>query len=148
MPNLIGTYSCRIDSKSRLMLPAAHKKQLDPVIKQEFVLKKSLYNECLEFYPISEWNKETMMFDTMNKLLKDTRDLMRKFSAGFKTVELDNVGRLLIPKDLLEYSGIKNEVVVVSMINYLEIWAKAKYEKFENDPTINVAELAERVAKK
>ncbi len=145
MLNLVGEYEVRVDAKGRLTLPTALKKQLDSVFKQEFVLKKSLYNICLEFYPISEWNEQMKKFGNLNMFLKDTRDFMRRFQTGYKTVELDNVGRLLIPRDLISYSGIKNDVVVVSMGNFIEIWNKSNHQKFEKDKSIDMAVLAEKV---
>lgn len=147
--NLVGTYECRVDAKARLMLPSSLKKQLDAVLKQEFVLKKSLHEKCLVLYPISEWNEETKEFKSMftgiNKHLKETQDFIRKFSSGYKTVELDTVGRLLIPKDLLSFSGIKNDVVVVGMGSFLEIWSKPEHEKFEKSTDFNV--LVKKITK-
>ena len=145
MLNISGSYECRIDSKGRLMLPAAFKKQLDSVLKQPFVLKRSPYNTCLELYPVASWNEEMDQFKNLNRFLKETRDFIRRFTAGYKEVELDAVGRLLIPKDLKEFSKIKNEVVLASMQSCIEIWSKPEFNKFENDKNIDTAALAVRV---
>ena len=66
---------------------------------------------------------------TLNRFNRKNNDFIRRFSAGVKIVDLDNAGRLLIPKDLLQFAGIDKEVVVSSAVNIVEIWDKNKYEK-------------------
>ena len=67
------------------------------------------------------------------------------FTAGVKVVELDVVGRLLIPKDLQGYASITKQVVLSSSANMLEIWDKNAYESIINNETIDFARLAEDV---
>ncbi len=50
---LIGTYECAIDVKGRILIPIALKKQLSGVIKKGFILKRAVFQQCLELYPIS-----------------------------------------------------------------------------------------------
>ena len=56
MINLIGTYECRADAKGRVLLPIALKKQLASSMSDGFVVKRSVFNTCLELHPMSEWN--------------------------------------------------------------------------------------------
>ena len=60
-------------------------------------------------------------------------------------VEVDSTGRLLIPKDLMAFSGIDKEIVVASAINIVEIWDKDKYEQAIDDAADDFADLAEEV---
>ena len=62
MINIIGTYECKIDNKGRFMLPSALRKQLHSIINDGFVIKRSVFNECIEIHPISEWNKVIFTF--------------------------------------------------------------------------------------
>ena len=55
MQHLIGTHECRVDTKGRIMMPVAIKKQLSKVGEDSFVLKRAVFNPCLELYPIKEW---------------------------------------------------------------------------------------------
>ena len=145
MVNLIGTYECKADVKGRMMMPVAIKKQLQAVLQEGFVLKRSVFQPCLELYPMSEWN---VMMDDVNKLnrfRKKNNDFIRRFTAGVKMIELDNAGRLLIPKDLIGFSGITKDIVVASQVNILEIWDKDKYEKAIDDAVDDFADLAEEV---
>lgn len=60
-------------------------------------------------------------------------------------VEVDATGRLLIPKDLIAFSGISKEIVVSSAIHIIEIWDKDKYEQAIDDAALDFADLAEEV---
>ena len=145
MNPLIGTYECKVDTKGRLMLPAAIKKQLLPVLQNGFVLKRAVFQAYLELYPMSEWEVLMQKVNKLNRFKKKNNDFIRRFTAGLKMIEVDAAGRLLIPKDLVAFSGISKEVVVSSAINIVEIWDKDKYEKAIDDATGDFADLAEEV---
>jgi len=143
--NLIGTYECKADAKGRLMVSSALKKQLSPVIQEGFVLKRAVFQSCLELYPMQEWDLMMAKINKLNRFVKKNNDFIRRFTAGVKIVEMDVSGRLLIPKDLCVFAGIKKEVVLSSAVNIIEIWDKNKYEEVIEDATSDFAVLAEEV---
>lgn len=145
MINLIGTYEGKADAKGRLLLSNALKKQLMPVLQEGFVIKRSVFQPCLELYPMSEWNAMMSKVNTLNRFVKKNNDFIRRFTAGVKIVELDSLGRLLIPKDLQVFADINKNVVLSSAVNIIEIWDKDKYEKAIDDATVDFADLAENV---
>lgn len=145
MVNLVGTYECKVDAKGRLMVPAPLKKQLIPVLQEGFVLKRSVFQPCLELYPMEEWNAVMADLNKLNRFVKKNNDFIRTFTAGVKMVEVDTNGRLLIPKDLVAFAGIDKEIVLSSAINIIEIWDKQKYENTVDDTAGDFAELAEEV---
>ena len=145
MVNLIGTYECKADAKCRLMLPSQLKKQLNSVLDEGFVLKRAVFQPCLELYPMSEWNKLMDKVNKLNRFVKKNNDFIRRFTAGVKIVELDASGRLLVPKDLHSFAGISKEVVLSSAVNIVEIWDKDNYEKAIDDAAVDFADLAEDV---
>ena len=145
MLNLIGTYECKADVKGRLMVPAPLKKQLVPIMGEGFVVKRAVFQPCLEMYPMKEWNALMAKIGQLNRFNRKNNDFIRRFTAGVKTVELDSSGRLLIPKDLLVFAGINKEIVISSAINIVEIWDKDKYEQAIDDASSDFAELAEEV---
>jgi len=134
-----------VDAKGRLMLPAAIKKQLLPMLQDGFVLKRAVFQPCLELYPVIEWNALMEKVNKLNRFKKKNNDFIRRFTAGVKVVEVDVTGRLLIPKDLMSFSDIKKDIVVSSAINIIEIWDKDKYELAIDDATGDFADLAEDV---
>ncbi len=145
MINLIGTYECKADAKGRIMLSAPLKRQLLPVLQEGFVLKRSVFQECLELYPMSEWNTMMQNVNKLNRFRKKNNDFIRLFTAGVKVVDVDASGRILIPKDLKGFAGIGKELVLSSAINIIEIWDKSKYEKAVEDATVDFPDLAEEV---
>lgn len=143
--NLIGTYECKIDAKGRLMLPQAFKKQLAPVLQDGFVLKRAVFQKCLELYPMAEWNALSQKVNKLNRFNKKNDEFIRRFNAGVKLVEMDSSGRILISKDLHAFAQTKKEIVVNAAINVLEIWDKELYEKAIDEAALDFADLAEEV---
>ena len=126
-------------------MPIAIKKQLSSVITNGFVLKRSVFNSCLELYPMKEWILLMEKINSLNRFNKKNNDFIRRFTAGVKTVEVDISGRLLIPKDLVKHAQIGKEIVVSSAVNILEIWDKSLYEKAIDEATLDFGALAEEV---
>ncbi len=145
MISFIGTYDCKADAKGRVMIPVTLKNQMAPIINKGFVIKRSVFQPCLELYPMEEWNLLMEKMNRKNRFKKKNNDFIRRFSAGVKPVEVDATGRLLIPKNLIDVAGITKEVVLSSAINIIEIWDKDSYEKVLDETAENFAELAEEV---
>lgn len=127
------------------MVPAAIKKQLAPILQEGFVLKRSVFQSCLELYPMEQWDLLMAKMNKLNKFVKKNNDFIRRFTAGVKVVEVDTNGRLLIPKDLIGFAEIDKEIVLASAINIVEIWDKDKYENAIGEATDDFADLAEEV---
>ncbi len=127
------------------MIPAPLKKQLATSLQDGFVLKRSVFQQCLELYPMDEWNLMMAKINKLNRFVKKNNDFIRRFTAGVKVVEIDALGRLLVPKDLVTFSGISKDVVFSSAVNIVEIWDKDLYEKSISGEDMDFADLAEEV---
>ena len=145
MDTIIGTYECKVDAKGRVLLPAPLKKQLASSLQNGFVLKRSVFQPCLELYPMQEWDLMMQKINKLNKFVKKNNDFIRRFTAGVKVVEIDALGRLLMPKDLVQFAAIAKDVVFSSAVNIVEIWDKDLYEKSINGDDVDFADLAEEV---
>lgn len=145
MLNLIGEYECKPDAKGRMLLPSALKKQLAPVLDKGFVLKRSVFNKCVELYPVDEWNDVMKQINTLNRFIKKNNDFIRLFTAGVKLQEVDGSGRILLPKDLKAFAGLEGSIVMSSSVNMIEIWDKDTYEETLNNPETDFGNLAEDV---
>lgn len=145
MINLIGSYEVKADAKGRVMIPSGLRKQIQPILNEGFILKRSVFQKCLELYPMSEWNKEAESLTKLNRFVKENNDFIRVFMAGVRSVDLDNTGRMQIPKDLVKYADISKNLVISSSINRMEIWDKDTYEKVLNEPDVDFGILAEKV---
>ena len=145
MDAIIGTYECKVDAKGRVMLPSPLKKQLATSLQDGFVLKRSVFQPCLELYPMKEWNVMMQKVNGLNRFVKKNNDFIRRFTAGVKVVEIDALGRMLIPKDLVGFASIAKDVVFSSAVTIVEIWDKDLYEKAIDDSVGDFADLAEEV---
>jgi MraZ protein len=142
---IVGTYECKVDAKGRVLLPAPLKKQLAPSLQNGFVLKRSVFQPCLELYPMAEWDLMMSKINKLNRFVKKNNDFIRRFTAGVKIVEIDALGRLLVPKDLVSFAKISKDIVFSSAVNIIEVWDKDLYEKSINGEDVDFAELAEEV---
>jgi len=147
MNHFIGTFECKADNKGRIMIPMSLKKQLAQGIKEGFIIKRAVFNSCLELYPISQWILLMEKVNSLNRFNKKNNDFIRRFTAGVKLVNIDSSGRLLIPRDLISHAKINKKVVVSSAVNILEIWDKDLYEASIDTATIDFGSLAEEVMK-
>ena len=145
MINILGTYECKADSKGRIMLPSPLKKQITSVLKDGFVIKRSVFNKCLEIHPMSEWKKIVDQVNQLNRFVKKNNDFIRSYMSGLKIVNTDSSSRILIPKDLLEFAGLEKQIVLSSSVNIIEVWDKNEYEKSVSKSLKKFGDLAEEV---
>jgi len=142
---LIGYFEQKLDSKGRFLFPSVMKKQLSSDINEGFVIKRSIYNTSLELYPMDEWEKFSEEIDRMNQFDKETNDLITLLMHGVKEVNIDDVGRILIPKDLLIASKIEKDIVLASKKKYIEIWSKDVYEEFISTNMPKLSEMVQKI---
>ena len=116
-----------------------------PFSEDGFVIKRAVFQPCLELYTMNEWNLMMEKISKLNRFVKKNNDFIRRFTAGVKVVEMDATGRILIPKELCDFANIKKDVVMASSINIIEIWDKNNYEKAIDEAASNFADLAEEV---
>jgi MraZ protein len=135
-------YEGKIDSKGRIVLPARIKSQL-PEGEGELVIRRG-FEQCLIVYPMVEFKKVFSKISGLNEFNEEYRKLQRNFLSGVVTVELDNNGRFLIPKNMLGYAQIDKEAILVGMGNKVEIWNPSIYEKHLIQDPGELSKLAEK----
>tara|TARA_B110000003_G_C16176544_1_gene349699 strand:- start:33 stop:506 length:474 start_codon:yes stop_codon:yes gene_type:complete len=145
MTNLLGTYECKVDIKGRVMFPVALKKQLQNVIGNGFVIKRSVFNRCLEIHPMIEWEKVVNQVNQLNRFVKKNNDFIRSYMSGLKVVDVDGTGRFLIPKDLYLFADLQKQIVLSCSVNMVEIWDKKEYENSVAECLVDFGALAEDV---
>ena len=126
-----------------MMLPADFRAELGSQAEEDFILRPGLHGSYLELYTISDWNRRKEILMKVNTFDRRKLDIIRKYLDGVRRVKLDATGRLQIPKDLLERSGMSKEVVINSLFANMEIWDRAMYEERVN--SISSDELSDGV---
>lgn len=138
-------YECKADSKGRIMVPSSLRAKLAPVLGDGLVLKRSIFQKCLEVYTMAAWEKEMKQVAKLNRFVKKNNDFIRQFTAGVRVVEIDSNGRLSMPKNLIAFAGIEKEVVLSESIDRIEIWDKQRYYDVLDQGADSFSDLAEEV---
>lgn len=144
MTSFLGEFECKLDSKSRFLLPAALRKQLDPAASEQFVINRG-FEGCLVLYPLNEWEKIARKLRGLNLFVAKNRAFYRQFHNGATAVGLDTSGRVLVPKVLMKFAGIDKDAVLFAYADRIELWAKDKYDEVMNQDPESFASLAEEV---
>lgn len=144
MTNLLGEFECRLDSKYRIALPAALKKQLPPEAEGRFVINRG-FEQHLVIYPFNAWEAIAAELRRLNLFVKKNRDFVRYFHRGATELMLDGAGRLLLPKRLLDYAGITADVILLAYSNRIECWDKDLYDRLLEAEPEDFARLAEDI---
>ncbi len=143
--SFIGDYTCKIDSKGRVLLPSAFIKQMPENSNDTFVLKKDVYEKCLILYTMEEWeNQNTMLRAKLNPYNREHSRLLRAYFRGTAEVKLDANNRLLFPKRLLELANIDKEICMSGQDKKIEVWSKEIYDAMEIEQD-EFSELAEKI---
>jgi len=124
--SFVGTYSCSVDKKGRIMIPAKFRHAIPNDLKDVLIISKSKDN-CLDLYPLPHWNR------IINKLMdlrpgREKRDIIRFYSENSQQVGIDKAGRVALPPKFLEELGSPKQIIMVGMLTYMEIWSPEQYE--------------------
>lgn len=139
------TYECKIDDKGRLKLPSLLVKHLGESEEKQIIIKRAVFQKCIEVYPLKPWEKLVAKINNLNRFIKKNADFIRLFTAGVKSIEVDRSERILIPKDLKSFAGLEKEIVISGAGDFFEIWDKQAYEKNLATNEENFASLSEEV---
>ena len=111
MLGFIGEYESTVDSKGRFLLPVGFKKQLPETEKPLFVLNRG-FEKCLTLYPLQTWTPLYEKISRLNDFDPKVREFRRYFLNGAVQIEPDGAGRILIPKNLMEYATLSKDIVL------------------------------------
>ncbi len=132
MVKFIGEYEAKLDDKGRVVVPAMFKNIVSKQMEGEeisFVIKKSLFANCLNMYTYQQWELESeQVRSRLNLFRKEDDAWYREYMMDRALVTLDGkVGRIIIPKALLAKIGVKKEIVFSGKDFKIEIWAKENF---------------------
>ena len=137
---LIGEYKHRLDTKKRLSLPFKWRKKLG----KSLVITRGL-DHCLFLYPTKEWQKITAKVGQLPLGQADTRGFNRFFLSGAVEVEVDGVGRILVPDFLKDFAKLKDRVVLAGIHDRAEIWDEKKWSNYKSQIEKQADQLAEKL---
>ena len=137
---LIGEYKHTLDIKKRLSVPSKWREDLG----SKLIVTRGLDN-CLFVYPQAQWRKITEKVSQLPLGQADTRSFNRFFLSGAVEVEVDSVGRILVPDFLKDFAGLDSKVVLAGIYDRVEIWAENKWEEYKSRIEGQADQLAEKL---
>ena len=141
MALLLGKEYCKVDSNGRFKFPIALKRQLETE-DGRFVIRESVYAECLELWTYASFREEVEKLQGMlNPYRREERDILRKLTEG-NVVELDSNDRLLVPAEQKHLIASAKEIVLQSTGKFIELWDRKAYEEMNAQDT-DFAAMAE-----
>lgn len=143
---LIGEYKHTIDGKNRLSIPVKFRQEMG----NKVIITSGLDN-CLFIFTMIEWERVTARLSASeaSMLQADNRGFNRYLLGGAVEVEIDTVGRMLIPQYLRDRGNlIKSKVVIVGVRDRAEIWDEENWEKYRSEVGRNANVLSEKLGNK
>ena len=137
---LIGEYTHTLDEKKRISLPIKFRKELG----KKIVATHGLDN-CLFLYPMKEWEKVAEKLGDLSIGQADTRSFNRFMLAGAVEIDVDSIGRILIPEFLREFATIDKAVVFAGVHSRIEIWNEAKWKEYKAKVVKQADQLAQKL---
>jgi MraZ protein len=144
MAVLIGEYELAMDTKGRFLMPSGFRKQLPENMEMKFVVNRG-FERCLTLYTMESWAATSGRLMKLNDFNVKVQKLKRLFLNGANIIELDTAGRMLLPKTLQEYAGLKKELVFSAQGNKVEIWDKDTYYNYINQHSAELGDLSNEV---
>ena len=130
---MTGEFECKADTKGRIRLPVGLLHQMVRT-NLSFMVNRG-FEKHLIIYPRKVWEQKTEEMGRLSLYKKNERRLVRYFYRGASELTLDNADRVLIPKSLLEFAGIKKELVLFAYRDQIEVWSKERYDTMiEEEP--------------
>ncbi len=136
----IGEYQHTIDQKKRLAIPVKFRQLLE----KKAIITRGLDN-CLFLYSFEEWQKLAKKLSQLPISQTDVRGLVRVMLAGAMEVNLDSLGRILVPDYLKKYASLSKKVVIAGLYNRIEIWDEKEWQNYKERTEKAIGDIAERL---
>lgn len=139
----IGEYIHSVDDKKRLSVPSRFRKELG----KRAVITLGL-NKCLSLYTTKEWGAFAEKLSRLSMGKSEDRGFSRAMLSGAFEVEIDSIGRILIPDALKMYAGIKERVVLTGVFNRVEIWDENTWQTYKSQVVAETDRMAEQLGER
>jgi len=142
-----GSYDYSVDNKGRINIPARLRKYISPEANDTFIVTRG-YEQCLYVYPLDEWNKVEENIRQLSSTNPKHRFFMRTLLERATESQLDGQFRITIPKELLQFAGIDNEVFIIGVLEHIEIWNPLTYADYQKTQAESYESVAQTVLQK
>lgn len=137
---LIGEYIHTMDEKNRISLPVRFRKEIG----KKIVIAPGLDN-CLSIFTVKEWQKISDRLSESSMLAADNRGFNRFMFGGAVEVDIDSIGRILVPDFLRERANLKEKVALIGVQNRVEVWNEKAWDGYKRSVVGKADQLAEKL---
>lgn len=137
---LIGEFTHTIDDKNRISLPMKFRKEVG----KKIVITHGLDN-CLFLYTMREWEKIAEKLANLSMGAADTRGFNRFMLSGAMDIDVDSVGRMLIPEHLKSFAKLDGKVVFTGVHNRIELWNSERWSEYKKKIESEADSLAQKL---
>lgn len=121
----LGTYTPRLDEKSRLILPAKFREELA----EGLVLTRG-QERCIYVFSAREFERVHEQMRSAPLSSRQARDYIRVFLSGASDEVPDKQGRVTVPAPLRQYAGLDRDVTVIGAGTRVEIWDSESWNTY------------------
>lgn len=139
----IGEYTHSIDDKKRLSVPAKFRKELG----KKAVITLGL-NKCLSVYPTKEWKVFAEKLSKLSMGKSEDRGFSRTMLSGAFEVEIDSIGRIVIPDTQKGYANLKEKVVFTGVYDRVEVWDEEAWKAYKAQMVNEADTMAEQLGER
>ena len=133
----IGEYHHSIDEKGRLQVPAKWRSKL-----AEGAVVTKGFDGSLKLYPLEVWAGIAEKLASLPQSQPSVRAYVRQTLAGAVDVELDKLGRIVLPPLLKSFANLKKGVTLAGLHDHIELWDQATWDGYVHTIDGNSPELA------
>ena len=137
---LIGEYIHTLDEKKRVSLPVKFRKEVG----KKIIVTTGLDN-CLWIFTLAQWKKISEKLSNFSMLQADNRSFNRYMFGSATEVEVDTIGRILLPEFLVSRASLKNKIAVVGVQDRIEIWNEVSWRDYKKVVEKKADQLAEKL---
>ena len=125
----LGEYKHNLTKGNRLALPSRIRSEIDA---QEIVLARG-FEACILAYQKSTWEEMSKAELAKPVSEEEARKIRRQLFSGAILIEIDQQGRVVMPKSLLDHAKIKTATVVIGAGDHFEIWEESSWQKYKEE---------------
>ncbi len=143
MGEYYGRYDNVLDSKGRINMPARFRDMAEASGDGETFILTRGSERCVVLFPVNEWRRKIREIERQVTDGKERRKLLRHLNFYVSHQKVDKQGRINIPADLIEYAGLKKDVVVLGTGRKIEVWNPEFLEKDVEELSESYPELTD-----
>lgn len=119
----IGEFQVSFTGLGRIVLP----KKIRELLKgNSFIVTKG-FDKCLAGFDKQDWEDRANELLQVSLLEQENLDKRRFVFSSASSLEIDEQGRFVIPKNLLEFAGLSKKVVIIGVGDHFEFWDEEKW---------------------